>query len=46
MGHSDAEVIGDLRAEVAALRRVIDGYNVKLAMSAVQTNEMKTKIAK
>ena len=43
---SDAEIIWDLRAEVAALRRVIDGYNTRIAMSKISEEDMKMKIAK
>ena len=46
MVQSDAEVIKDLKAEVAALRRVIDNNNAKIAISSMQMNEMKTRVAK
>lgn len=46
MVQSDAEVIKDLKAEVAALRRVIDNNNANIAISSMQMNEMKTRVAK
>jgi len=43
---SDEQTIRDLRAEVAALRRVIDGFNTRIAMSRISEEDMKMKIAK
>jgi hypothetical protein len=38
--------VAALKAEVAALRRIVDGYNTRLFMSDMHQKEMKLKMAK
>jgi hypothetical protein len=44
--NNDGDLVRDLRMEIAALRRIIDGSKSRVAMAMIYENETKSKMAR